>query len=213
VSARPILFSGPMVRAIIDGTKTQTRRIVKMCRQFKEYDATPDGAYDVLLATDRRSAAFLVAGDHGFTDWVDCPYGKPGDRLWVRETWAPSDSGTLYAADFTTADKSHICWKWRPSIFMRPAASRITLDVTDVRVERLQDISDDDARAEGVDDGPGRGACGYPGTGAARMALGYRGVYAELWDVINRKRAPWASNPWVWVVSFAPVGCARKEAP
>jgi hypothetical protein len=208
VSARPILFSGPMVRAIIDGTKTQTRRIVKMCRQFKEYDATPDGAYDVLLATDRRSAAFLVAGDHGFTDWVDCPYGKPGDRLWVRETWAPSDSGTLYAADFTTADKSHICWKWRPSIFMRPAASRITLDVTDVRVERLHAITDDDAKAEGVDNGPGRGACGYPGTGAARMALGYRGVYAELWDVINRKRAPWASNPWVWVVSFARTGGA-----
>lgn len=123
---------------------------------------------------------------------VLCPYGQPGDRLWVRETWAPVPSGpcrpdnpVMYAA---TVEKPHI-WTWKPSIHMPRWASRITLEVTGVRVERLQDISNADCWAEGMcdDNNP-------------EQKLNRR-WFSELWESINGPGS-WEQNPWVWVVEF-----------
>lgn len=164
MTERPILFSAPMVRALLAGTKTQTRRV----------------------ATPRRSIEPM-------TD--ECPYGQPGDRLWVRETWsAHSAGGFMYAASWDAhALIGHP--KWRPSIHMPRAASRITLEVTGVRVERLQEITRGDAMAEG---------CPFP-----NMAAGHdpREWYAKLWNDINGPGS-WDANPWVWAITFRRVDSA-----
>lgn len=179
---KPILFSAPMVLAILEGRKTMTRRTVKV---------NPD--------------------DEGFKI---CPYGQVGDRLWVRENYrfssahddlkpseVPVGDAVEYFADTTT--KNYLDGKCRPSIFMPRWASRINLLITDIRVERLQDISEEDAVAEGclndvvlVKDDHGRD-------------IDYRGLCAkerfqDLWDSINGKRpgCSWEDNPFLWVVSF-----------
>lgn len=179
---RPILFSGPMVRAIIDGRKTQTRRVVR----------------DPIGAIDRGHIVSARTGRE-----VTCPFGAPGDRLWVRETWAPvlNESGEtdrfVYRADggdysdWETEDGDP--FRWKPSIFMRPAGCRLRLEVTGIRVERLHEISEEDARAEGCVSRTYR-----DGRGAESARLDFQG----LWESINGKRAPWASSPWVWVVEF-----------
>ncbi len=153
-----------------------------------------------------------------------CPFGAPGDRLWVRERFSPyrvpggcacsiADATYAVLVDGTHVDRdgeitpglatySEGAWdgvRWRPSIHMPRWASRIALEVTGVRVERLQAITEEDARAEGVDQGEGGRL--YPSARAAR-ALSYRAGFEHLWNAINGKRAPWASNPWVWVVDF-----------
>lgn len=160
---RPILFSGPMIRAILADRKTQTRRIVKV----------PGGhVFDFMDLTKPRAY-------------------RPGDRLWVRETWAKAGEvgdRVEYRADNPDPESA----RWRPCIHMPRWASRITLEVTGVCIDRLQRISEADAKAEGVD--PYEQPCGP----AHPHALAFR----ELWDSFNGKRAPWASNPWVWVVSF-----------
>lgn len=127
---------------------------------------------------------------------ASCPYGAPGDHLWVRETWdcvhyqgidaAPT---YFYRADETDPERDALI-RWRPSIHMPRTASRITLEITDVRVERLQHISEDDARAEGVGEGPQEG-----------MVTGPVVAFADLWDSIHGPDA-WLKNPWVWVVEF-----------
>ena len=201
---RPILFSAPMVQAILDGRKTQTRRIGKtQCAEWTElaveYSLHAKGKVAVAthLAYPNGSAR------HGI---CECPYGIPGDRLWVRETFARIDGQTRpwietdYKATYTHGDRLGdtlgIKKRWTPSIHMPRAASRITLEITSVRVERLQDISEADAQAEGVTDdgslvtdldGKDRG-----GTIAA---------YATLWEVINGVGS-WDDNPWVWVLQF-----------
>lgn len=175
---RPILFSAPMVRALLDGTKTQTRRAVK---------ARKDPDYGCQMTPGE------IAGDENPTRL--CPYGQPGDRLWVREAWsshacfdhlAPRDCPKSI---HYTADGKIQTGKGRPSIHMPRWASRITLDVVSVRVERLQDISRGDAMAEG---------CPFP-----NMAAGDdpRKWFADLWQQINGADS-WAINPWVWVVEF-----------
>jgi hypothetical protein len=212
VRERPILFSEPMVRALLDGRKTQTRRIVKDGKPFADWNVKPSDTYDAIVSDDQGSAAFLAAGDHGFTDWVPCPYGKPGDRLWVRETWqygnglaqraagdglvASGDAAprVLYRADGHTLPAGTV---WRPSIFIRRTESRILLEVTGVHVERLQAITDADAHAEGVMLVGRRGTDTDPG-----YVDTYRYAFQRLWDSINGKRAPWSSNPWLWCVSF-----------
>lgn len=182
---RPILFSGPMVRAILEGRKTQTRRIWKPRKIWQ--DECEDG----------YSMPHFVDGDGEFHD-QPCPYGQPGDRLWVRETWRVADGGTKYyeyAADRSVlreAVDEACCVKWKPSIYMKRAASRITLEVVAVRVERLQDISRGDAMAEG---------CPF-----ANKADGGdpRIWYSWLWNQINGDGS-WDANPWVWVVEFRKV--------
>lgn len=195
---RPILFSGPMVKAILAGTKTQTRRLI----QPRHLNGT--GFPMPTLA----HAESLTACIGQF-----CPYGVPGDRLWVRETWCLAhpdyhseeeglrkgrpvlDGRWCHYAATDDVDMSDGPG-WRPSIFMPRWASRLTLEVLAVRVQRLQDTSDEDIQAEGI-------APEYvSGPGAADFAMQRRLALAELWDKINGKRAPWASNPWVWVVTF-----------
>lgn len=234
---RPILFSAPMVRAILAGKKTQTRRVVKMCKAFADYDKTPSDAYHAIVANDGSGAAFLVAGDHGYTDFINCPYGKPGDRLWVRETWQQFDLeadtniprdrfgphnplkgcegersitwAACYRADGELDHLEYGAARWRPGIHMPRWASRITLEVTGVRVERLHDIDELGALAEGVE---GRtvesvldGKRGEYVIGSARDA------FVELWREINGAESLDA-NPWVWVVEFRRVEAAERAA-
>lgn len=185
---RPILFSGPMVRAILDGTKTQTRRVAMH---------TVCGVRVARLAYDPAP------------DVCACPYGVPGDRLWVRETFAPfSTGGAVYRADkprFSPGAHEVVGGSWHPSIHMPRWASRITLAITSVRVQRLQDISGADALAEGVSlDGARLGHdIDIDGGVTAAFAIGR---YRELWDIINAARGfGWDANPWVWVVEFRKV--------
>lgn len=207
---RPILFSGPMVRAILDGRKTQTRRVVKPQPRFHA-DGGP-GWYPDGDAKQRKHYGTLDHFRRGMpTDF--CPYGVPGDRLWVRETWAvdaPLDEvrrereDLMGSVDFGhgpyfRADPVHenSGLTWRPSIHLPRWACRLTLEVVNVRVERLQDISERDCLAEGI-------GCATEGTTVAEFGMAKR-MYRELWDSINAKRTPWASNPWVWVVEFRKV--------
>lgn len=204
---RPILFSAPMVRAILAGAKTQTRRVVKQHVYGNGFHF--DGR-EILCHNDYLPpSAMLMDVKHGKIEYTtsnlegwetECPYGQPGDRLWVRETWRQAypkteySQGVVYRADAPRAlgmDEYSDRHKWRPSIFMPRAASRITLEVTGVRVERLQDISEADACAEGVHS---TGTIGRDWMGATEN-------FALLWDQINGAGSC-ASNPWVWVVEF-----------
>lgn len=190
---RPILFSAPMVRAILAGTKSQTRRPLY-----------------VVTKTFERA----IMEDYGRGEYPNVPPGhawtlsqwrhvKTGDRLWVKETHAPLTIGYAYRAD--PIYNASPAGRWTPSIFMPRAASRITLEVTGVRVERLQDISEADAIAEGVHaDVSGR----QDDDGAAFHRIGpIRGDsfpiarYAALWESINGPGS-WAANQWVWVIEF-----------
>jgi len=205
VKERPILFSAPMVRALLEGRKTQTRRPVK-AKHAADVDA---------WHFDGGSWRMGVHGEGGPTadmGGIACPYGQPGDRLWVRETFVfrSKHERFYYRADHPVYDP-YAHYGWLPSIFMPRKASRITLEVTEVRVERLHDISEGDAKAEGArrfDDLPdphpygigARWSMAEPANtehclGTARMA------FANLWESINGSGS-WALNPWVWVISF-----------
>ena len=194
---RPILFSSPMVRAILAGKKSQTRRIVKpVFHKGTILKYAGDSEYLAGKTTDSSDVVRLF-----------CPYGKPGDTLWVRETWRSSASDPKYvhfAADLDAYDREEK-GPWRPSIFMPRWASRLTLRSTSVRVEHLQDITDADAEAEGIQRNPlGTYWCGAPHKthGMPTQWDTAREAFASLWDDINGDRAAWALNPWVWVVSF-----------
>lgn len=234
MTERGILFSAPMVRAILAGRKTKTRRIVKP--QLVEPAAKPlrhaakrPGPYFDSYCSERKTPENPRGMSNRWCWWtaddrpdplseIRCPYGQPGDRLWARETWRyfggreyeyQCDRGqVIYRADPDAADGT-----WRPAIFMFRWASRITLDVAKVRVERLQDITEEDAIAEGVvareipadDYGPRR--IGYVlGDDDGKCALWptARAAFANGWDRINIKRAPWASNPYVWAIDLRP---------
>lgn len=173
---RGILFSAPMVRALLDGRKTQTRRAVK----------NPD-YYGCLTGDCPHWDKKLCAADLR----MQSPYGVPGDRLYVKETFAVADPTTglcMFRADEESRDYKG---RWKPSIFMPRAASRITLELIDVRAEPLHDISEPDAMAEGVDWEASAGLANYTA----------RKLYRELWESINGK-GTWAANPWVWALSF-----------
>lgn len=181
----PILFSTEMVRAIIDGPKTQTRRVITD-RYLKPRDQFIDPLNDAIIN------ALLVV----------CPYGKAGDQLWVREAFAGVHS-VIYKADDWRGGNV----KWKPGIHMPRSASRITLEIIRVRVERVQDISEDDAKAEGV----------FPWTtNTLRMsdpdAKGplFRPAFTFLWDSINAQRGfGWDMNPYVWVIKFKRVAAEK----
>lgn len=202
---RPILFSGPMVRAILDGSKTQTRRVVKpqpkhpRVHEFKN-PLTSELVWGYPIPTDS-----IVTKIDGFT----CPYGKAGDRLWVRETFSWNGDGfSIRDLEFLRSEQpvnliyradGVLAGGWKPSIYMPRWASRLTLEITDVRVQRLQDIDHDDAMAEG---------CFNTGAGFSfdMVKLGESDhaetAFAHLWDSINGKAHPWNSNPWVWAIIF-----------
>jgi hypothetical protein len=196
-----------MIRALLAGRKTQTRRIVRLPADAGAVHIDPGGTifgpgpYLKVEAT----APDRVADMH---PRIRCPYGYPehGDRLWVRETWRcfggreyeyQRDRGQIiYRADPDATDGT-----WRPAIFMPRWASRITLEIVSVRVGRLHAITEEDARAEGVEFGEMQDAIinGEPGRVAFFNA---RDAFAYLWEAINGKRASWKSNPYAWVVSF-----------
>jgi hypothetical protein len=192
---RPILFSTAMVQAILEGRKTQTRRIVKP--QTKSI--FPD-------KKDRMPKAFWTG-----MEWVKPPY-QPGDILWVRETWGHIafenhkaggyDEWFIYKASRNCELPDD--FKWRPSIFMPREAARIFLRVTNVRVERLQDITKEDAIAEGLNIGTVDNEK-YAKNNAYRLLANNLPVamFADLWDSLNAKRGyGWEKNPWVWVIEF-----------
>lgn len=216
---RPILFSAPMVRALLAGTKTQTRRVVKGLEDADTWCPVGPEVYHPTVVDrhgdDAPGASTYGAGNADGTDWVRCPYGQPGDRLWVRETWQ-AISGTERARRIIENPRPNFGWveyasgphkegnelppKWRPSIHMPRWASRITLEVTCVRVERLQDISEADSIAEGIErsgDCNWRDYLDHPYNDFTSARRSYR----SLWDQINGTGS-WAANPWVWVVSF-----------
>lgn len=198
---RPILFSGPMVRAIMDGRKTMTRRVVK---------PQPEMVFDGESLSDGNAYG---GWEPKLPPWSKWPY-QLGDTLWVRETWQIYDmmfdiynGGWEVGYPLRIIPKTNpsypvgICYRateddtegpWRPSIFMPRWASRITLEVTGVRVERLQDITDDDAFAEGIVD--------------IRCAGEEKRWFPALWDSINGKKYSWSDNPLVWVIEFRHMG-------
>ncbi len=220
---RPIIFSGPMVRAILEDRKTQTRRLIK---------PPPDVSADVTwVARDGMHHPCRDELGRGMLDPIGpplrCRQGERGDRLWVKESWCPLDSdhltdlsrpkdvlldfgpkhpprrnGAAYAADEQLGSDGERCrldygYTWRSSRYMPRWASRITLEITDVRVQRLQDIFEDDAVAEGIE----RSEVGTAYADGAEFSSAKR-AFSYLWDGINAKRASWESNPWVWAISF-----------
>jgi hypothetical protein len=229
---RPILFSGPMVRALLDGSKTQTRRVVKLPHNnpLGQWGPTTIGGPNGGRTKDGLTIPEQGAIWHTRTgDSLMCPHGQPGDRLWVRETakcgyrseQPPANTGRI-GVDFKAGggtdrkytldrrddypwfpSKSHNAdgsIRWTPGIHMPRWASRITLEVTGVRVERLQDISETDAIAEGIGKTPAGfwstyGRSGVDGTYSPRSS------FHCLWDSINGAES-WDANPWVWVVEF-----------
>lgn len=215
---RPCLMNAPMVRATLAGTKTQTRRLVK-AQQFPApfHERALDVGVDVALREMYLEGRW---GERPF------PHGAPGDRLWVRETWGQADSSydewdflrgkprphlpVIYRATWGDDDEETF---WRPSIHMPRWASRITLEITGIRVERLQDITEEDAMAEGavfVDHGLDQWRQQRPGWSMdpAEAARGWeyclgtaRTAFGNLWVSVYGPKS-WQQNPWVWVVSF-----------
>lgn len=202
----PILFSGPMMRAVLEGRKTQTRRVVK-------------GTALGWLAPNMFDPSFVASPENNL-----CPYGQPGDLLWVRETWGawPSLSGGIeleslrFRADGEYQNEYN-AWQWRPSIHMPRSVCRLTLRITEERVQRVQEITEEEAKAEGVEKGAeplhlseqGAIAEGENGIRVAQLianppvVVSYRIGFRKTWDSINAKRGySWDSNPWVWAISF-----------
>ncbi len=182
---KPIIFSTPMVQAILDGKKTQTRRVIKID------DAPENWKISIAGTSIVRTEPYDVK----------LPRYAAGDILWVRETWFENEECLLYkASKYENTKEYHgrngwVQIKWRPSIFMPRKAARIFLRVTNVRVERLQDISEEDARAEGVNGIP-RSTVLYPNDD-------YIYPFKQLWNSLNQKRGyGWDTNPWVWVIEF-----------
>jgi len=195
---RPIIFSTEMVRAILEGRKTQTRRIVKY-----DVDTT---TYDLFYwhpenHNDKTHSAIGIYGwrKTGLIYYGVCPYGKSGDRLWVRESFVYAgtlDPGYLiYKANYPDCVPKHLenipsidKIKWKASIFMPRNVARIILEITNIKVQRLQDITEEDAKAEGVF--------------IHRVYPASRMEFANLWDSIHKKIYRWKDNPWVWVIEF-----------
>lgn len=228
VKERPILFSGAMVRAILEGRKTQTRRLLK-----PQITEKLDGRWSWIASSSERGEsgkfqyswpdpdgnAFTIRGREQAVRYR-CPYGKIGERLWVRETWAVvpkvSDDGPKHKAK---GDGTGATWRadwngnpsgfpWKPSIHMPRWASRITLEITGVRIERLNDIDLADCIAEGIEwkhrDDKTTHWRDYSGLDVSCTTSAYFS-YQTLWESINGPLS-WSLNPWVWVVEFKRLG-------
>lgn len=205
---RPILFSADMVRAILDGRKTQTRRIIK-----PQPVLYPNGWQ---YGKGYKNSCFGSASPA--TDILypfECQYGNPGDHLWVRETWLfdplpgfPDEGAYHYRATSKKATAESFAGLWRPSIHMPRAAARIILQITDIRAQRLHDITEADAIAEGLNftvpnTSPNTYYDNYQ-TGRwldPQMLNNPIASYRTLWEKINGPES-WAANPWVWAITF-----------
>lgn len=221
---RPVLFSAPMVRALLSGTKTQTRRVVKPQPGDEDGDLLC-GLYHptIIVRGDEEPGPATFGAYTSDGRWAaPCPYGQPGDRLWVRESWSRDcdPHWVMYRADGSAqrrsggelfdacaAEELNPLARWKPSIHMRREDSRITLEVTEVRVERLQAISEADAIAEGIEQSPPEHREAGPlqfhvrdANGSANFRTAVE-AYEYLWESINGPSS-WEANPWVWVVAF-----------
>jgi hypothetical protein len=214
----PILFNTEMVKAVLSGRKTQTRRVIKpQPNNGWDFEAPP--VLGNIVSKHPKQGKFGVFLRRGIgtsfpeADVIVSPYGKVGDHLWVRETFyidniyyidvplsgksAPEDDSIYYRSDGECCDQISECCcsevgkvKWRPSIFMPRWASRITLEIVDIRVERVQNITLEDMLAEGL-------------KAETYLGAALRSDWIKLWDSINDKRGfGWGVNPWVWVVEF-----------
>lgn len=214
VAERPILFSTDMVKGIMGGRKTMTRRVVS------PQPISPDDSFGTINGFSNGKSA--VQCNH-LQKVITCPYGQPGDLLWVRETFFDCNPFHSFPAFedserylFKADDDFIFDHKWKPSIHMPKDAARIWLEVTNIRVERLQDISHEDAKNEGVKP-IGENCEGatifrnyadpadYVGTGELSTRMSFR----SLWDSINSK-ITWNDNPWVWVISFKVLSTTGK---
>lgn len=203
MTERGMIFNSEMVRAILDGRKTQTRRIIKDCTVGK----------DPISKFIQIGKKFIGCYPEDVPELIRecCPYGVPGDRIWVRETWAEAGASApdlkLYRANYPAHVPTHYenvppaeDVRWTPSIHMPRWASRITLEITGVRVEQLKSISEEEARSEGV----ARLREGLWETlpaGLDAAPAKRRGSFATLWDSIYGS-GEWDRNPWVWVIEF-----------
>jgi hypothetical protein len=191
---RPILFSAPMVRAILAGTKTQTRRVVKMPTKGEYvrpdmggWEASTFGGKGCTFSNGAPTPEIACVWNQT-TGTIVSSIHEPGDRLWVRETWAEVQTDDGNAIAYCADDGQPPVVRWRPSIHMPRSASRILLEVTNVRAQRVREITDEDARAEGCP------------AGADNLSTK---DFHELWDLINAKRGfGWDTNPWVWAIAF-----------
>jgi len=193
----PIIFSTPMVQAILDDRKTQTRRVVK-----------PQPIRSPYWTHYENSGAFYPATYDAEPSILRCPFGKPGDRLYVRETFGFDPWHYLEGHDsilYRACQKidSDYPIKWKPSIYMPKKYARIWLEITNVRVERLQDITESDAEKEGVNQGIVRTQELISGRWVDYPY--YKKGFKDLWDSINGKKHPWKANLWVWVLEFRKV--------
>ncbi len=218
VKERPILFSAPMVRAILEGRKTVTRRAVKGFQIPTEDTAIPIGDRQRWSAIGQRDPryGFCVFGSteaecaKELEEYAPCPYGRRGDRLWVRETFGlqvrhyggGAGEHIVYRATnpdaiyCKSAEGQEYPVKWKPSIHMPRHSSRILLEISDLRVERLQDISEEQAKAEGIAQHPGGGHHVEDGKHHWASQID---SFAGLWSSVG---GDWDGNPWVWVVEF-----------
>jgi len=196
-----IIMSGNHPKLILDGRKTMTRRVIKPQSDTLQFQ-------QIINFENKAIAQFREVRFNNPID-IACPYGQVGDRLWVRETWAaqfiyddysprdiPKDSVIFYKTHdrlkLEIAKEHRDLGKWRPSIHMPRWASRITLEITDIRVERVQEISDKDCITEGC-----------PHALVMLPTVPMQEWYKHLWDSINAKRGySWEANPWVWIISF-----------
>jgi hypothetical protein len=253
IPEKPILFSGAMVKAILAGQKSQTRRTCSSARWWRHVDFvagrgdSKDDPENWGYADEYGDYWTLKGQENGGSGELPCPYGRRGTRLWVRETFALESNYDLDSADayppphadgrpikWTDDDDHGRVWhqphyratdpephivcdddkredgddltRWRPSIFMPRWASRITLEITDVRVQRVAEISEEDAIAEGI----AVDECHHVVRADGLNWGGARGDYAVLWESINGKRpgCSWADNPFVWAISFQVSGPA-----
>jgi len=198
VKERPIIMTADSVQAILDGRKTQTRRVIRP-------QPPNETAYVIAGEDESRALCISAYGNGEFSDgsdpWRRCPYGMVGDRLWVKERFFRRGDAIYYTGAILPADVAV-----QSPIFMPRCASRITLEIAEVRVERVQEISAEDVAAEGVvlpPLEPDRGITWYHGK-EDDLA---RRRFALLWNSINAKRGyPWADNPWVWAITFRLLG-------
>jgi hypothetical protein len=213
------------VRAILEGRKTQTRRVIKPqpinvgSLEGDRLILRRDPVFGSWVLAYAGPVVSAMQAAHGWINsaFGECPYGVPGDRLWVRETWRPIISGLKtggvdYKADDPSASGVGFM-PWKPSIHMPRTASRIALEVTEVRAERLADISEADAAAEGVgrielSPGPVLGEFGGKPMRGHPMTSTHEHAFRELWHTIHASNGPngWDANPWVWAITFKKCG-------
>ncbi len=192
---RPIIFNSDEVRAILEGRKTMMRRVIKPQPHeiaYRDCYVNEELAYFWRYGKEREDCPRPK----------DCPFGQPGDRLWVKETWRLPYGAPNRWVDYK-ADDARDGFKWRSPVRMPRWASRITLEIINVHVERLQDISEEDAKAEGV---------AWVGLGRLGCKLGdgsYREGFSFTWDSIAKRSYGWDTNPWVWVIEFKQVEATR----